>query len=63
MCIEARNRAVVGTSVGDENHWSVGLNYWWAGHNANIKGAYSRISPAVSASQNEFTVQLQLFYF
>jgi hypothetical protein len=53
----------VDTVTGDENHWSVGLNYWWAGHNANVKGAYSRISPSGRSSQNELTVQLQLFYF
>jgi hypothetical protein len=51
------------TLVGDTTRWSVGLNYWWAGHNANVKGAYSRIDPRVRANQNEFTIQLQLFYF
>jgi hypothetical protein len=39
------------------------LNYWWAGHNANIKAAYSRINPIGSPSQNEFTGQLPLSYF
>ena len=57
------SRDVAGKTSGDEKHWSIGLNYWWAGHNANIKGAYSRIAPSGLAAQNEFTVQLQLFYY
>jgi len=42
---------------------SVGANYWWAGHSANVKAAYTRIDPAGLAIQHEFAVQLQLFYF
>jgi hypothetical protein len=61
--LQFSNRDVVDTRIGDENHWSIGLNYWWSGHNANIKAAYSRINPTGSSSQNEFTVQLQLYYF
>jgi phosphate-selective porin O/P len=57
------SRDAVSASAGDETRWSAGLNYWWAGHNANIKSAYSRISPTGTTTQNEFTVQLQLFYF
>jgi Phosphate-selective porin O and P len=57
------NRDLVNTTVGGETRWSIGVNYWWAGHNANIKTAYGRIEPQGLASQNEFTVQLQLFYF
>jgi hypothetical protein len=57
------NRDLAELTRGDEVHWSVGLNYWWAGHNASIKAAYSRISPAGLPNQNEFTLQLELFYF
>jgi hypothetical protein len=57
------NRGIVDTPVGDQTQWSVGVNYWWAGQNANVKAAYGRIDPRVSAAQNEFTIQLQLFYF
>jgi Phosphate-selective porin O and P len=56
-------RDIVDTSVGDATQWSVGANYWWAGQNANIKGAYTRISPRGLDDQNEFTVQFQVFYF
>ncbi len=61
--IQYTKRALVDTTIGDETRWSVGVNYWWAGHNANVKTAYSRIDPRGSASQNGFTIQLQLFYF
>jgi hypothetical protein len=50
-------------TVGDVTRWSIGGNYWWARHNTNVKAAYSRIDPRTLASQNEFTIQLQFFYF
>ena len=56
-------RDVVDGDLGDENRWSVGLNYWWAGHNANVKAAWGRIDTRGLREQNQFTVQLQLFYF
>lgn len=61
--LQYTNRAVSDTSSSDETRWSVGLNYWWKGHNANIKSAYTRIDPKSFPSQNEFTIQLQLFYY
>jgi hypothetical protein len=57
------HRDVVNASTGDERRTSVGVNYWWAGHNANVRAAYTRIDPAGLASQNEWTFQLQVFYF
>jgi hypothetical protein len=60
---EFARRDIDGGSAGDETITSVGVNYWWAGLNANVKAAYSRISPEGSPKQNEFTVQLQVFYF
>jgi hypothetical protein len=56
-------RAIDGTNVGDETRWSVGANYWWTGHNANIKAAWGRIDPRIGLEQNQFTVQLQFFYY
>ena len=61
--VQFAKRAIVETSTGDETHWSVGVNYWWAGHNANVKAAFGRIEPVGHASQNEFTLQFQMFYF
>ena len=56
-------RALVDTNAGDETRWSLGLNYWWARHNANVKAAYTRIDPRTGARQNELTIQLQVFYY
>lgn len=56
-------RDIDGTLSGDETRWSIGANYWWAGHNANVKAAYGRIDPRGRGEQNQFTVQLQLFYY
>lgn len=61
--LQFTRRAVVDTAAGDETRWSVGANYWWAAHNANIKAAFGRITPAGRGAQNEFTVQFQVFYF
>ena len=56
-------RDVLDTAAGDEDRWSIGLNYWWRAHNANVKAAYGRIDPRGLAEQNQFTVQLQFFYY
>ncbi len=61
--VQIANRNVSGTNTGDETRYSLGVNYWLAGHNANIKAAYMRIDPKGSRKLNEFTVQLQLFYY
>jgi hypothetical protein len=44
--LQFARRALVDTSRGNENRISVGANHWWAGHNANIKAAYTRINTA-----------------
>lgn len=56
-----RDRA--GTDISDESRTFVGANFWRAGHNANIKAGYTRIAPRVGAKSNEYTIQLQFFYF
>ena len=61
--LQLARRDIVDASVGDEWRTSVGANYWWAGQNANIKAAYTRISPRGLARRNEFTIQFQMFYF
>lgn len=57
------NKNVSGTDAGDETRWSVGLGYVPFGHNFNIKAAYGKIDPKVGKSANQFTVQMQAFYF
>jgi hypothetical protein len=61
--LQVTRRAVADTAVGDETRWSVGVNYWWAAHNANVKAAFGRINPAGLPDQREFTIQFQVFYF
>ena len=47
----------------DNNRWQAGLTWYPAGHNFNVKGAYSHVAPRVGNSTSEYTVQLQLFYY
>jgi hypothetical protein len=47
----------------DEVRYQVGLTYYRFGHNANLKVAYSRIDPDVGNASNQFTTQLQVFYY
>ena len=47
----------------DNNRQQVGLTWYPNGHNFNIKGAYSRVDPRAGNTTNEFTVQLQFFYY
>jgi hypothetical protein len=47
----------------DNSRQQVGLTFFPSGHNFNIKGAYSRVSPRVGNDTNEFTIQLQFFYY
>jgi hypothetical protein len=61
--VQIAHRNVVDTGATDEMRASIGVSYWWAGHNANIKAAYGRIAPTGATRQNTFTLQLQAFYF
>ncbi len=49
----------------DISRWGVGLNYYVAKQNLKLTAQYLRITPDASTipSTNEFTIQLQLFYF
>jgi hypothetical protein len=60
---QVSKRGIVDANAGDEARWSIGLNYWLAGHNANVKAAYGRIDPRGLPEQQQFTVQFQFFYF
>lgn len=61
--LQVARRNMADTSTGDETHTSIGLDYWWAGYNANVKVAYGRITAPGRSGSNELTVQLQLFYY
>jgi hypothetical protein len=47
----------------DNVRYQAGLTYFISGHNANLKVAYSRLDPESGNSSNQFTTQLQLFYY
>jgi hypothetical protein len=47
----------------DEVRYQIGLTYYRFGHNANFKVAYSRLDPDVGNATNQFTTQLQVFYY
>lgn len=61
--VQFADRDVANTATGDDRRTGVGLNYWWAGHNANIKGAYTRLDTKGLPNRNEWTIQVQFFYF
>ena len=47
----------------DNVRYQAGFTYYISGHNANLKVAYSRLDPDTGNSTNQFTTQLQLFYY
>lgn len=57
------DKDIAGTDAGDETRWSVGLGYMALGHNLNLKAAYGKIDPKVGKSADQFTIQMQAFYF
>ena len=57
------SKDVASTDAGDETRWSIGLGYMAFGHNMNIKAAWGRVDPGVGASADQFTIQMQGFYF
>ena len=61
--LQIAHRDISDVSLGDERRVAAGANYWWAGHNANVKALYTRIAPAGLDAQNEFTVQMQVYLF
>ncbi len=57
------NKNVANGDAGDESRWSVGIGYMAFGHNMNVKAAYGKIDPKNGKSVDQFTIQLQGFYF
>jgi len=47
----------------DNNRAQAGLTWFPSGFNFNVKGAYSRVAPRTGTRTNEYTVQLQFFYY
>jgi hypothetical protein len=59
---EKRNFAAPNSSK-NEKRALIGLNYCPFGNNFNFKAAFGRLSPAVGRKTNQFTVQMQAYYF
>jgi hypothetical protein len=47
----------------DVQRYQLGLTYYWRGFNGNVKGAWIRVRPNTQRSSNQFTLQLQAFYY
>jgi len=47
----------------DEQRYQIGLGWYLKGHNANVKLAYTKVDPDSGRHTDQFTVQLQGFYF
>ena len=51
------------TTLFDEDRMQIGLAYWIANHNLNLKLAYTKISKDDYEDRNQFQLQFQLFQF
>lgn len=58
----ARRDFAASTGI-DEKRYGAGVNYFLNGHNANFKTLFYRVDQSSGRKGNQFTVQLQFFYF
>ena len=61
--LQFAKRDIAGRTIGDEQRIGGGFNYFLSGHNANVKAIYTRIDGKNVQAANQFTIQLQFFYF
>ena len=47
----------------NNNREAIGLTWFPYGHNFNVKGQAQRVSPRVGNRTNEYTIQMQVFYY
>ena len=55
------NRAAKANANNDRQ--AIGITFFPAGHNFNVKGQFQRINPRTGNSTNEYTVQVQFYYY
>ena len=48
---------------GDNNREQLGLAWYPSGNNFNVKAAYTRVDPRAGRTTNQYTVQMQFFYY
>ncbi|HQR45220.1 MAG TPA: hypothetical protein PLB02_04290 [Thermoanaerobaculia bacterium] len=61
--VRYEQRVYNGQQTRDEYRLCAGLNWYLFKYNLNLKGLYQRITPKTGPAQNEFTLQLQLYYW
>ena len=47
----------------DEKRYIAGINYYPMGNNFNIKAGVARLIPVNAPETNQFTIQLQVYYY
>jgi len=61
--VQVSRRDFAGNGGADEKRIGAGLNYYIKGHTANVKALYNRIDVEGVQAANQFTVQIQFFYY
>src|ERR1051325_2152254 len=61
--VQVAQRNFAAASGVDEKRYGAGVNYFLNGHNANFKTLFYRVDQKGGRTGNQFTVQLQFFYF
>lgn len=61
--VQIAQRNFAAASGVDEKRYGGGVNYFLNGHNANFKALFTRSDLKGGKTANQFTVQLQFFYF
>jgi hypothetical protein len=61
--VRVEKQDINGTKTGDNKRAQIGLTYMPLGNNFNLRGAISRIDPSVGNKSNEYTIQMQFFYY
>ncbi|HYM59385.1 MAG TPA: hypothetical protein VEZ11_00685 [Thermoanaerobaculia bacterium] len=60
---EDQSFAATANKSKNQQRYQAGLTWYPWGYNYNIRGAFTRVSPKVGNTTNEWTVQMQFFYF
>ena len=61
--VQVAERNFAAASGVDETRYGAGVSYFLNGHNANFKTLFTRVDLRGGKRGNQFTVQLQFFYF
>ena len=56
-------QTVDGNRQAGQHRFQAGLGYFVAGQNLSLKAAYGQVRPNNAPNTNQFTAQLQFFYY